>query len=114
MYKINNQAMFLLECALLYSHVAVLALDITSLGGSKEWAGSGGASLIAKMLDKVPSGSRLGLNAVLFFRIIEWKKFENGSYQLQILPARMVPAQLHRQRRHDKLPFETFINAEPN
>ena len=39
-----------------------------ALDGSKQCAGSFAASLIDRILDSVPAGSKLGLNAVLFLQ----------------------------------------------
>ena len=56
--KTNQQTkLFLLECDLLYSHVADFAFFRTSLDGSKQWAGSVFASLIVNIL--VPFWSKL-------------------------------------------------------
>lgn len=57
-------------CSVVFQ-VAALALISTSLGGSKQCAGSFAASLIDRILERVPLGSKLGLNAVLFLRTIE-------------------------------------------
>ena len=51
--------------------MVVLALLNTSLVGSKQCAGSLAANLIARILESVPLGLRLGLKAVIFFRTME-------------------------------------------
>ena len=68
---LGNSQYYFLECSLLYSQVADFALFSSSLGGSNLCAGSVCASLMVKMPDKVPRGSRIGRNEVLFFLTIE-------------------------------------------
>ena len=67
----QTQLTYFLECALLYSHVADLAFFRSSLLGSKQCAGLALASLIVRVLERVPFGSKLGRKAVLFFRTME-------------------------------------------
>ena len=68
---LGNSQYYFLECSLLFSQVADFALYSSSLGGSNLCAGSVCVSLMVKMPDKVPRGSRLGRNEVLFFLAIK-------------------------------------------
>ena len=60
-----------LECILLYSDVADLAFFNNSFWWLKLMSRPLPANLMVRMLESVPFGSKVGLNAVLFFLTIE-------------------------------------------